>query len=117
MLAQELNSAGSFRCLSSGTSGLLALVLLCAALLAPGVSVGQTEIEGEVSGVWDVDGSPYILVGNASVPEDENLTVEAGVEVVFGEGITSPLADRFAPLERKRTLSGFTSQDVCCPGG
>ncbi|HEC04537.1 MAG TPA: right-handed parallel beta-helix repeat-containing protein, partial [Phycisphaerales bacterium] len=48
----------------------------------------QTEVEGEVSGVWDTDGSPYILVGNATVPEDESLTIEPGVVVVFGEDLT-----------------------------
>ncbi|MBC8466171.1 hypothetical protein H8D57_04005, partial [bacterium] len=47
----------------------------------------QTEVEGEVSGEWDAEGSPYILVGNSTVPEDESLNISPGVEIVFGEDL------------------------------
>ncbi len=53
-------------------------------LLSP-ISSAQTEVEGEVSGVWDVEGSPYILIENVTVPEDEELEIEPGVEVIFNE--------------------------------
>jgi hypothetical protein len=47
----------------------------------------QTEFEGEISGEWDIEGSPYIQVGEANVPEDESLEILPGVEVFIGEGM------------------------------
>ncbi len=85
MAVQELKTAGSLRCIPSGTSGLLALVLLCAALLAPGVSVGQTEVEGDVSGEWTADGNPYIVIDSTWIPENQELRINPGVEVQFEE--------------------------------
>ncbi len=43
----------------------------------------QTEVVGEVSGVWAVDGSPYIVTDNITLPEGEALRIEPGVEVRF----------------------------------
>ncbi len=55
--------------------------------LAVNIATAQTEVEGEVSGVWDAEGSPYIVVDSTWVPEEEELTIEAGVEVLFAEGL------------------------------
>ena len=43
----------------------------------------QTEVGGEVSGVWDIEGSPYILLENTIVPVNEELIIEPGVEVLL----------------------------------
>lgn len=48
----------------------------------------QTEFEGDISGEWTVEGSPYVQVGEANVPEDESLTIQPGVEVILGEDMT-----------------------------
>ncbi|MDP8240157.1 MAG: T9SS type A sorting domain-containing protein [Candidatus Hatepunaea meridiana] len=48
--------------------------------------VAQTEVEGEVSGEWTADDSPYIVMDSTWVPEDERLTLREGVEVLFEEG-------------------------------
>ncbi|GAG54337.1 unnamed protein product, partial [marine sediment metagenome] len=40
-------------------------------------------VSGTVSGHWDITGSPYIVIGDIDVPEDEFLTIAAGVEVRF----------------------------------
>ncbi len=48
-------------------------------------AIAQTEFEGNVSGEWDTEGSPYIQVGDAQVPEDESLNILPGVEVILGE--------------------------------
>lgn len=37
--------------------------------------------EGPVSGVWDVDNSPYFIDGHLSIENGETLTIEPGVEV------------------------------------
>jgi hypothetical protein len=40
----------------------------------------------EVSGTWTTKGSPYIVEGEAIVPEGKTLTIQAGVEVHFKGG-------------------------------
>jgi hypothetical protein len=37
---------------------------------------------GAVSGVWDYDGSPYLIQGDIAVPNGQTLTIEPGVLVV-----------------------------------
>jgi hypothetical protein len=68
------------------TGSIVAALCLLLAQVQPGYA--QTEFEGEVSGEWNTDGSPYIQVGNATVPADESLTILPGVEVFLGEDLT-----------------------------
>ncbi|MDP8237673.1 MAG: T9SS type A sorting domain-containing protein [Candidatus Hatepunaea meridiana] len=49
--------------------------------------MGQTEVEGEVSGEWTAEDSPYIVIDSTWVPEDEELLIEPGVEIRFNAGI------------------------------
>lgn len=45
---------------------------------------GQTHVqEGDVSGTWTFNDSPYIIHGNITIPAGSTLTIEPGVEVVF----------------------------------
>lgn len=46
-------------------------------------NASATDVTGNESGVWSLSGSPYIVKGNITVPEDSILTVEPGVEVRF----------------------------------
>jgi len=56
---------------------ILSLVLLNTALC-------ETEVRGEVSGVWDIDGAPYIITGDCIVDDEDTLVIDAGVEVLSG---------------------------------
>jgi parallel beta-helix repeat protein len=38
---------------------------------------------GNVSGTWDLPGSPYLVEGEIAVPFGETLTIDPGVEVIF----------------------------------
>ena len=62
---------------------LLLASLIFQLLIFPSCVFAQTEVEGEVSGVWDVDGSPYMIVDSVSVLQGQRLVIESGVEVVF----------------------------------
>jgi hypothetical protein len=45
---------------------------------------GQTNIPGgEVSGAWDVAGSPYLINETVTIPDDSTLIIEPGVVVEF----------------------------------
>ena len=58
----------------------LVSIICCAVLSIAGLSV---EVEGEVSGEWTVDSSPYIVVDSTWVPEGETLHINPGVRVLF----------------------------------
>ncbi len=46
-------------------------------------SLAETFVSGEVSGVWDVDGSPYLVTDTLTVPAGDTLLVEPGVTITF----------------------------------
>ena len=52
-------------------------------LLSAQMLTAQTNVSGEVSGIWELVNSPYIVVGDISIVGDSLLTIEAGVEVKF----------------------------------
>jgi len=57
------------------------LIVLC--LLSQTI-YGQTPVPaGDVSGTWKLDGSPYLIEGDITVPESKVLEIEAGVIVQF----------------------------------
>ncbi len=60
-------------------------LLLVLAVLGVSGLYAETEVEGEVSGEWTVEGSPYIHVGDLVVPEDRSLIIRPGVTVRLGE--------------------------------
>ncbi len=43
----------------------------------------QTEVSGEVSGIWNLEGSPYIVTGDLLIPVDSILFIEPGVTIEF----------------------------------
>ena len=63
------------------------IILLIALMLvvSPGYLLAETEVSGEVSGVWDAEGSPYIVVDSTWVPEGDTLRIEIATDVLFAE--------------------------------
>jgi uncharacterized repeat protein (TIGR01451 family) len=49
----------------------------------PAWTSGPTEVSGDVSGTWDLTGSPYITTDTITVPSGQTLTIEPGVVVEF----------------------------------
>ena len=59
-------------------------ILISFLLLATGIASAQTTIgEGEVSGNWTQQLSPYLINGDIYVAKNNLLTIEAGVQVIF----------------------------------
>ncbi len=55
-------------------------------LICVGTTQAQTSISGSQSGVWNTGGSPYLIIGNVSVPAGQTLTIQPGVIVKFNSG-------------------------------
>jgi hypothetical protein len=48
------------------------------------ILLAQTSVPaGSVSGMWGINGSPYLIMGEIIVPADQTLTIEPGAEIVF----------------------------------
>jgi len=59
--------------------------LLVVILLIP-LFLNSTLIPGgDVNGVWDLPGSPYYIDGEITVQPEEELVIEAGVDVIFND--------------------------------
>lgn len=43
----------------------------------------QTEVSGDVEGVWDLAGSPYVIVGEIMIPTGSSLRIMPGCSLVF----------------------------------
>jgi hypothetical protein len=52
---------------------LLSLIHLC--------TFAQTNVSGDVSGTWTTANSPYILIGTITVPDNQTLVIQPGVEI------------------------------------
>jgi len=51
-------------------------------------SQGQTILSGNISGTWTPSGNPYIISANATVPSGQTLTIQPGVIVWIGQGLS-----------------------------
>ena len=47
------------------------------------ISLAQTNVSGNVSGTWNVAGSPYNVIGDLTIQNGTNLTIEPNVEIQF----------------------------------
>lgn len=48
----------------------------------------DTEVDGPVNGVWELEGSPYIVIDNITIEDQDSLEIEPGVEVHFNNTLT-----------------------------
>jgi len=62
-------------------------VLIVLLVLVTEHSIAQTNVSGNVSGVWDLEGSPYILVDVTSIANNQSLRIEPGVVVQSSNNI------------------------------
>ena len=60
---------------------LVGILPLCLAL--PTMGSAETYVSGAVSGTWNMAGSPYLVVGNLTVPANSSLIIQSGVDVIF----------------------------------
>lgn len=61
----------------------LALVFTVSSIYPKYVFADTIPDSTQIYGVWDMAGSPYIVMGLATIPADSSLTIEPGVHVEF----------------------------------
>ena len=64
----------------------LSLALIISLLITcsfSSITHADTVVRGEVSGEWNLEGSPYIATGDINIPNREELRIEPGIEVRF----------------------------------
>ncbi|MEJ2051339.1 MAG: hypothetical protein P8Y60_16140, partial [Calditrichota bacterium] len=57
--------------------------LIILELLLTGMLLAQTDVSGTQSGTWDLNGSPYNIVGDVTVETSNTLSIESGVIINF----------------------------------
>ncbi|MCK4654019.1 MAG: right-handed parallel beta-helix repeat-containing protein [Candidatus Cloacimonetes bacterium] len=76
-------------------------------------SVADTHIPaGNVNGVWTIDGSPYIIDGEISIQQGDELTIEPSVEVIFSGHYKFNIYGRILAEGTENEEIFFTAQDT-----
>ncbi|MBC8525382.1 MAG: hypothetical protein H8D22_00700, partial [Candidatus Cloacimonetes bacterium] len=82
-------------------------------LLIAAISFAETHIPGgDVSGIWTIDGSPYIIDGEINIPIDSTLIIEPGVQVIFSEHYKFNIYGRLLAEGTVTDTIIFTAQDT-----
>jgi hypothetical protein len=66
-----------------GRFRLVLIILVGIALCCPMLYADTTWVAGDVYGVWDTSGSPYMVTDTITVPMDSTLEIRPGVEIWF----------------------------------
>jgi len=70
------------------TKQLTVATILTCVLASTFLCRAQTILSGNISGTWSPSGNPYIIPDNATVPGGQTLTIQPGVVVWIGEGLS-----------------------------
>jgi len=76
-------------------------------------SLADTHIPaGNVNGVWTIDGSPYIIDGEISIQQSDQLTIESGIQVIFSGHYKFNIYGRILAEGTENDEISFTAQDT-----
>ena len=59
------------------------IIIICALIMIYSVISAQTQVSGQVSGIWSVDNQPYEVVDNIYINNGDTLRIEGGVHIKF----------------------------------
>jgi len=87
-------------------------ILFLSVAMAMGIAAYPDTIpEGNVSGTWTLDGSPYLINGTTTVPDGSTLTIESGVVVEWLGNYTMWIEGRILALGTQADSIVFTATD------
>jgi hypothetical protein len=76
------------------------------------IAYAQTDIPaGDVSGTWTLEGSPYHINGEITIPNGKTLTIEPGVEVIFTGHYKFNVKGRMIAIGTEQDSIIFTADD------
>ena len=76
-------------------------------------SYGQTTVPGgDATGLWGINGSPYLVEGNLTIPDDSTLTIEPGVIVEFQGYYSIQVQGRLLAVGNESDSILFTVKDT-----
>jgi len=91
-------------------------ILVCLTFFTQGIvslSFAQTSIpHGEVYGTWGINGSPYYIQGDITIPNDSTLIIEPAVQVVFEGHYTLNVQGRLLAIGTDQNNINFTVNDT-----
>ncbi len=67
---------------------------------------------GNVSGNWDIDGSPYLIEGEITIPDGETLTIDPGILVEFQGHYKFNVQGRLLAIGTEQDSIYFTINDT-----
>jgi hypothetical protein len=73
---------------SSSVIAVLQKIFVASLVLLSNFCEAQTFVSGNISGTWSPSGNPYIVSDNATVQGGQTLTIEPGVVVWIGAGVS-----------------------------
>ena len=89
------------------------ITTLFSLLLIATISFADTHIPGgDVSGIWTIDGSPYIIDGEINIPINSTLIIEPGVQVLFSGHYKFNIYGRILAMGTEEDTIVFTAQDT-----
>jgi len=89
------------------------IIILLSSFVITNISFAQTHIPyGDVSGIWTIDGSPYIIEGFVTVPIDSTLIIEPSVFVIFSTNNGLQIEGRLISEGTENDSIIFTVQDT-----
>jgi hypothetical protein len=81
-------------------------------------ATAQTYVSGFISSntTWNLTGSPYVITGNSILTQGTRLTIDPGVEVQFGSGVSLQVEGELIAIGTAQDKINFTSQFQPGPG-
>ncbi|MBT8189324.1 MAG: T9SS type A sorting domain-containing protein [Bacteroidia bacterium] len=72
---------------------------------------GKAQVSGEVSGVWAVENSPYLVIGDIDIPDSQTLIIEPGVEIFFSGHYRFDIHGQLLAIGTKENNITFRAQN------
>ncbi len=92
------------------------LFCYCVLVAFPFVVAAQSEIQGNINCQLELENSPYSVVGDILVEEDQELYIEAGVELIFTGNFELKVEGRITAIGKADLPIWFTSSEGSAPG-